>query len=169
MFCSWALLEIISGWTCKTIFSSLCEIAFLGAKHPGQTRSAKNPGQSRGAKYRGQRRSAPNPGQTTNMPWKNSPCAKKPWPLELFLICSIVLSLTFGFPDAFEGPGGFKKLREACRVDIHLLSSRSELGVPSYHEQQKIETKNTATINEWTLGSSNKRTFLFDIETYMWS
>ena len=48
----------------------------------------------------------------------------------------------FGFWVVFGGPGGFKKLREACRKKIHQFSSKSELMVPSYdRKNKKITTK----------------------------
>ena len=40
-----------------------------------------------------------------------------------------------GLVSVFGGPGGFEKLREACRKNIHLVSSESELVAPSYDTQ----------------------------------
>ena len=35
---------------------------------------------------------------------------------------------------AFEGPGGFKQLRETCRIDFHHSSRLADFMVPSYKE-----------------------------------
>ena len=43
----------------------------------------------------------------------------------------------FGFLEVFGGPGGFRKVREACRKIVHLVSSKSDGVVPSYDQKTK--------------------------------
>ena len=44
---------------------------------------------------------------------------------------SIVFSIVFG------GPGGFQKIREVCRKNLCLFSSKSDFIVPSYEEKME--------------------------------
>ena len=41
------------------------------------------------------------------------------------------------FSKVFGGPGGFKKLREASRKKINLISCKLDLMVPSYDQKNK--------------------------------
>ena len=56
----------------------------------------------------------------------------------VFSKCWFLKMLGFGW--FFGGPGGFDKLREACRNNFHQVSSRSELVVPSYDKRTKMLT-----------------------------
>ncbi len=47
------------------------------------------------------------------------------------------VSKQIGFSKVFGGPGGFKKLREASRKKIHLISCKLDLMVPSYDQKTK--------------------------------
>ncbi len=49
-----------------------------------------------------------------------------------------VVSEHFEFGVVFGGPGGFKKLREACRKNVHQSSSKSEIMGPSYDRKTKL-------------------------------
>ena len=40
-----------------------------------------------------------------------------------------------GFPEAFGGPGGFKKLREACRKNFHLVAPLKNSVVTNYDQK----------------------------------
>ena len=42
-----------------------------------------------------------------------------------------------GFSGLYEGPGGFRKLGEACRKSLHLFSSKSHGGIRSYDQKTK--------------------------------
>ena len=48
-----------------------------------------------------------------------------------------LISNIFGFPEVFEVPGGFKKLREACRLNFHLSWYLYVFMVPSYDQKTK--------------------------------
>ena len=51
------------------------------------------------------------------------------------------------FSEVFEGLGRFKKVREACRNNFHLFSSKSELMVPSY--DQRNNSCNVSKSNDY--------------------
>ena len=55
----------------------------------------------------------------------------------------ILVSNIFGFPEVSGGPGGFVQLREANRHNFLLLSSKSDLMLPSYDQlsQQRTTTE----------------------------
>ena len=46
----------------------------------------------------------------------------------------------FGFLEVFGDPGGFRKLREACRKKIHLVAPPKTSVVPSYDQKNKKMT-----------------------------
>ena len=47
----------------------------------------------------------------------------------------MLLSKKVGFPEVYVGPGGFKKVREACRNNFHQFSWKLVLGAPSYDQK----------------------------------
>ena len=51
----------------------------------------------------------------------------------------------FGLFEVFKGPGGFRKLLEACRIHFHLFWYLSDFMVPSY--DQKIQQLNNKKSN----------------------
>ena len=58
-----------------------------------------------------------------------------------------------GFWKVSQGPGGFRKLREACRIRFHLSWYLSNSMVPSYDQNAKKLTTKKVT----THGSLEKR------------
>ena len=60
----------------------------------------------------------------------------------VFLVFPLLLAVS-------NVPGGFKKLREACRHNFHLVSSKSEAVGPSY--DQRTEKSNEYQINEYQI------------------
>ena len=48
-----------------------------------------------------------------------------------------IVSNIFVFPEVFEGFGGFRKLREACGKNFHLISCKSTSVVTSYDQKTK--------------------------------
>ena len=58
------------------------------------------------------------------------------------------LRIKCGFSKVLGGPGGFKKVREAGRIHLHLSSSRSDFMVPSYDQKtKKLTIKKVATVS----------------------
>ena len=59
-----------------------------------------------------------------------------------------IVSKQIGFPEVFEGPGRFKKLREACRIHFHLVAPLKTVMVTSYdRKNKKLTTKKATTIS----------------------
>ncbi len=58
----------------------------------------------------------------------------------------IVVSLYFGFPAVWGGPGGFRKVREAKRNNFSKFSSKTHVMVPSYDKKIKKFTTVEFTI-----------------------
>ena len=52
--------------------------------------------------------------------------------------CSIFFRKHFGSSEAFGGPGGFRKLREACRKNFHLVAHSKTSVVTSYDQKQSF-------------------------------
>ena len=50
-----------------------------------------------------------------------------------------------GFLQVFGGPGGFRKLREACRKNFHLVAPKKNGVVPSYDQKPKKLTSKKVT------------------------
>ena len=48
---------------------------------------------------------------------------------------SLAWSVNFGFPVVLGGPGGFRKLREAGRINFHLSWYLIDSVVPSYDQK----------------------------------
>ena len=53
--------------------------------------------------------------------------------------------LNVGFAEVFGGPGGFRKVREAGSKNFLLVSSKSDLMVPSYDQKNRKLTIMKAT------------------------
>ena len=47
-------------------------------------------------------------------------------------LCVHVYKVLFFWGESFEGPEGFRKVREAGRFDFHLILSKCDFMVPSY-------------------------------------
>ena len=56
------------------------------------------------------------------------------------------VSKIFGFPEVFEGFGGFRKLREACGKNFHLISCKSTSVVTSYDQKTKTTAIKATTV-----------------------
>ena len=56
----------------------------------------------------------------------------------------------FVSPEVFQGPGGFRKVREADRIHFLHISSNSDLMVPSFdQESEKVDDWKATTISLW--------------------
>ena len=69
--------------------------------------------------------------------YRNPAPPRKKKSLIVFIVFSFFGSLNLGFPQGFGGPGGFRKLREACRKNFHLVVPLVTLGVTSYDRKTK--------------------------------
>ena len=66
-------------------------------------------------------------------------------------LLNILVSIFFLFSEVVEGPGGFKKLREACRNNFHLSLYRLDLMVPSYDQKPKKLMEKASNSTPWSI------------------
>ena len=50
--------------------------------------------------------------------------------------------IMFGFPEVLGGPGGSRRLRDACRINFHLSWYLIDFMVPSYDQKTGERVKN---------------------------
>ena len=79
--------------------------------------------------------------------------------MEVIVICfrffQNVVSKKLGLPEVYVGPERFKKFREACRNNFHLISCNMDSVVTSYDQKsKKLTSIKLTSIHFWVNKSS---------------